>query len=192
MKPTFLRCLLLSSALLPLGMRQDATAGKSLTRHPIARIPRASSLPIQPIRILIDKSDYELQVYDNKGWYATFPVVFGNNSLADKCMEGDRCTPEGSFKIANKRIHNKWSRYLGLNYPTPENLARFAELKRQGKVPAKATPGAGVGIHGTWPNDDYMIDRFSNWTNGCIAMKNEDVQELYTYTSIGTPVQIRR
>ncbi|TCJ18846.1 murein L,D-transpeptidase [Flaviaesturariibacter flavus] len=149
-------------------------------------------MPIQPIRIVIDKSDYEMQVYDVQGWYATYPVVFGNNSLADKCVEGDRCTPEGSFRIVNKRKHEKWSRYMGLDYPTPASIARFNELKRQGRIPKNATPGAGVGIHGTWPHDEYMIDRYSNWTNGCIALKNEDVQDLYSYVPIGTPVQIKR
>ena len=67
-----------------------------------------ASGPIGAISILIDKSDYELSVYDEKGWYATYPVVFGNNSLDDKKMEGDNKTPEGSFKIVRKRVHEKW------------------------------------------------------------------------------------
>src|SRR4051812_23710805 len=53
-----------------------------------------SSAPIGAVSIVIDKSDYELNVYDDKGWYATYPVVFGNNSLADKKMQGDKNTPE--------------------------------------------------------------------------------------------------
>ncbi|HEY2722182.1 MAG TPA: hypothetical protein VGI82_10680, partial [Chitinophagaceae bacterium] len=48
----------------------------------------AKILPVGTIYIIIDKSDYELNVYDSKGWYATYPVVFGNNSLDDKKMEG--------------------------------------------------------------------------------------------------------
>jgi murein L,D-transpeptidase YafK len=150
------------------------------------------NLPVGEVRIVIDKSNYELQVYDAKGWYATYPVVFGNNTLADKCVEGDRCTPEGSFRIVNKRPHEKWSRYMGLDYPTKESLARFNELKRKGAVPKNASPGGGVGIHGTWPHDDYMIDRYSNWTNGCISMKNADMQDLYSYVPVGTVVTIKR
>ena len=49
--------------------------------------------------ILIDKSEYELNIYDDDGWYASYPVVFGSKSLGDKMMEGDRKTPEGIFKI---------------------------------------------------------------------------------------------
>ncbi len=152
----------------------------------------ASSLPIAPISIVVDKSSYELYVYDAKGWYATYPVVFGNNSLADKKMEGDRNTPEGNFKIVSKRIHDKWKRYLGLDYPTQESLAKFNERKRRGEIPASARPGAGIGIHGVWPNEDFVVDRYKNWTNGCISLKNSDVEDLYRYIPIGTPVTIRK
>src|SRR5687768_11623976 len=55
--------------------------------------------PIGTVRIVIDKSDYELRVYDEHGWFATYPVVFGNKSLDDKKMQGDRNTPEGTFRI---------------------------------------------------------------------------------------------
>src|ERR1700747_3084630 len=62
-------------------------------------------LPVGTVYIIIDKSDYELNVYDDKGWFATYPVVFGNNNLDDKKMEGDRCTPEGVFHVVSKKFH---------------------------------------------------------------------------------------
>src|SRR5678815_1884842 len=67
---------------------------------------RFSSKPQSPMYIVIDKRKYELSVYDSQGWYATYPVVFGNNSLDDKKMEGDRNTPEGVFHINSKRVHD--------------------------------------------------------------------------------------
>ena len=148
--------------------------------------------PVGSVSIIIDKSDYELSVYDDKGWYATYPVVFGNSSLGDKKMEGDKNTPEGSFKIINKRIHQKWCRFLSLDYPTPESRARFNLRKERGEIPANASIGGGIGIHGTWPHEDFIIDRYKNWTLGCISMKNEDVIELYQFTQPGTPVLIRK
>ena len=160
--------------------------------YKVSKAKRLSSLPIAPVRIVVDKSDYELHVFDAKGWYATYPVVFGNNPLADKKMEGDRCTPEGSFKITAKRYHNKWSRFLALDYPTKEQLEKFAERKRRGEVPPYASPGAGIGIHGTWPHEDFVVDRYKNWTNGCIALKRGDVEELYNYIGVGTPVLIKK
>ena len=148
-------------------------------------------LPVGTVYLIIDKSDYELNVYDDKGWFATYPVVFGNNSLDDKKMEGDRCTPEGNFHIISKKIHNKWDRFIALDYPTKESYEKFRERKSRGEIPAGARIGGGVGIHGTWPNDDYIIDRYKNWTNGCVSMKNNDVQDLYNYTGVGTTVTIR-
>jgi murein L,D-transpeptidase YafK len=153
---------------------------------------KTSSLPISPIRIVVDKSDYELHVYDAKGWYATYPVVFGNKSLDDKRMEGDRKTPEGTFHIAAKKYHNKWSRFLALDYPTRQDLAKFEERKRRGEIPASASPGGGIGIHGTWPHEDFVVDRYNNWTNGCISLKREDVEELYNYVPVGTSITIRK
>jgi lipoprotein-anchoring transpeptidase ErfK/SrfK len=81
---------------------------------------------------------------------------------------------------------------MGLDYPTQESLAKFNQRKQRGEIPSNASPGGGVGIHGTWPHDDYMIDNYKNWTNGCISLKNEDVEDLYTYISVGTPVTIRK
>jgi murein L,D-transpeptidase YafK len=147
--------------------------------------------PVGAVYIVIDKSDYELNVYDDKGWYATYPVVFGNNSLSDKRMEGDRNTPEGTFHILAKRIHDKWDRFMSLDYPTKESYDKFMQRKRNGEIPANAKIGGDLGIHGTWPHDDYIIDRYKNWTMGCISMKNIDVEDLYTYVRPGTRVVIR-
>jgi len=107
-------------------------------------------------------------------------------------MEGDRNTPEGNFKIANKRVHEKWDRYMGLDYPTSESLAKFNQRKQRGEIPKSASPGGGVGIHGTWPHEDFIIDRYKNWTNGCISLKNEDVEDLYSFVPVGTPVSIQK
>lgn len=150
------------------------------------------STPKAPIRLVIDKSSYELYVYDADGWFATYPVVFGNSSLDDKKMEGDRNTPEGTFTIVNKRVHDQWDRYMGLNYPTKESMDKFEMRKRLGEIPRNASPGGGIGIHGVFPHEDFVIDRYKNWTNGCISLKNEDIEDLYSYVPLGTQVTIRK
>jgi murein L,D-transpeptidase YafK len=150
------------------------------------------SNPIGTVYVVIDKSDYELSVYDDKGWYATYPVVFGNSSLSDKKMEGDKNTPEGSFKIASKRVHDKWHRFLALDYPTKESWDKFNQRKAKGEIPSNARIGGGIGIHGTWPHEDFQIDHYKNWTLGCISMKNEDVQDFYKYAHVGMKITIRR
>lgn len=153
---------------------------------------KSTSGPVGEMRIVISKSRYELSVYDAKGWYATYPVVFGNSTLADKKMEGDKNTPEGTFKIVSKRNHAKWARFMGLNYPTQESMAKFNVRKQRGEVPAWASPGGGIGIHGCWPKEDFVVDRYTNWTDGCIALKRADMIDLYGYVPVGTPITIQR
>ncbi len=142
--------------------------------------------------IVIDKSDYELNVYDAQGWLVAYPVVFGNNDQGDKMMQGDRKTPEGTFTIASKRIHNKWCRYMGLDYPTIADINKFNQRKQQGLIPANAKPGAGIGIHGTWPHEENAVDEYQNWTEGCISLKNEHVKQLFDIVTIGTRVTIQK
>ena len=156
------------------------------------RFSAAGNGPIGNIYILIDKSDYELSVYDEKGWYATYPVVFGNSSLSDKKMEGDKNTPEGTFRIVSKRYHEKWDRFMALDYPNKESIEKFNRRKQRGEIPADARIGGGVGIHGTWPHEDFVVDRYKNWTMGCISMKRSDVEEIYSFSPTGTKVIIRK
>lgn len=160
--------------------------------QPHRRIDAGTNGPVGVISIVIDKSDYELSVYDSRGWYATYPVVFGNNSLEDKKMEGDNNTPEGIFHINGKKNHEKWDRFMSLDYPTVESREKFSQRKERGEIPANARIGGGIGIHGTWPHEDFVIDRYKNWTMGCISMKRDDVEELFDISPVGTKVTIKK
>lgn len=171
------------------GTHKYTSAERTVKRYATS-LPAAG--PTGAINIVIDKSDYELTVYDEKGWYATYPVVFGNNSLSDKLMEGDKNTPEGTFTINAKRVHDKWCRFLALDYPTAESYEKFKERKAKGQIPANAKIGGSIGIHGVWPREDFVIDKYKNWTLGCISMKNAEVTELYNFTKVGTKVTIRK
>ncbi len=148
--------------------------------------------PTEHYYIVVSKRNYELRVYDSQGWLVTFPVVFGSKDLSDKMMEGDRRTPEGTFTIISKRVHDKWDRFMMLDYPNAESYKKFNDRKARGLIPQNASIGGGVGIHGTWPHEGYAIDQYQNWTLGCISMKNKDVEELYQMIPVGTKVTIQR
>jgi murein L,D-transpeptidase YafK len=148
--------------------------------------------PRGTVYLIIDKSDYELNVYDEDGWFATYPVVFGSKDISDKMMEGDRKTPEGSFRITSKRPHNKWHKMLMLDYPNKESWIKFNQRKANGQIPRNARIGGGIAIHGTWPNDDIVVDGFTNWTQGCISLKNDDLDELDAFLPVGTKVIVRK
>jgi len=150
-----------------------------------------TKLSNSPYYIVIDKTKYELSVFDSKGWMVTYPVVFGSSDLRDKLYAGDKKPPEGTFTIVEKKLHPKWDRFMMLDYPNKDSYNKFNERKSEGIIPANAKIGGGIGIHGTWPHEDFQIDRFRNWTDGCISMRNKDVEELYNIIPVGTKVMIR-
>jgi murein L,D-transpeptidase YafK len=143
-----------------------------------------------PYYIIIKKSEYELKVYDEEGWFATYPIVFGSKDLSDKLYEGDRRTPNGKFKVVLKKMHSKWGPELLLDYPTPENVQRFNERRKKGLVPSKARIGNGIAIHGTRPEEEWTVDNNYNWTDGCVSVKYTEMQDLFSYIPVGTPVTI--
>jgi murein L,D-transpeptidase YafK len=147
--------------------------------------------PEGEVYILVVKSNYELQLFDQKGWYATYPAVFGSKSLDDKMVMGDRKTPEGVFHIVAKRPHEKWNKIMDLDYPTQADIAKFNDRKAQGLIPKDAKIGNGIAIHGTWPHDEVAVDAYQMWTNGCVSLKNEDMDEVYRITPVGTKVIIQ-
>ncbi len=153
-------------------------------------IAKADSLDNQ-YYIVIDKSDYELKVYDEDGWYATYPVVFGSKDLSDKMREGDRRTPEGNFKIIIKKIHPKWGPELLLDYPNETSVQKFNERKSKGLVSKNARIGNGIAIHATRPEEEWTVDNFYNWTDGCISVKYTEMQDLFSYIQLGTKVSIQ-
>lgn len=143
-----------------------------------------------PYYIVIKKSTYELKVYDEDGWYATYPVVFGSKDLSDKMFEGDRRTPEGKFKVILKKIHPKWGFELLLDYPNQESVQKFNERKMKGLIPKAARMGNGIAIHATRPDEEWTVDYFQNWTDGCVSLKYTEAKDLYSYIPVGTPVTI--
>ncbi|MES2006225.1 MAG: L,D-transpeptidase [Bacteroidota bacterium] len=143
--------------------------------------------------VLVEKAKYLMHIFDSSGErIVTYPVVFGSKDMGDKMMQGDRKTPEGSFHIVVKRRHEKWNSFLSIDYPTSESYQKFNDRKAKGLIPANAQIGGGIGIHGTWPHEDFAIDQYQNWTEGCISTKNVYIQEIFGMLPIGTRVEIRR
>jgi lipoprotein-anchoring transpeptidase ErfK/SrfK len=79
-----------------------------------------------------------------------------------------------------------------LDYPNQQSYDKFNDRKAKGIIPKNAKIGGSIGIHGTWPHEDFAVDRFQNWTEGCISMKNDHVIELYNMIPNGTRVTIRK
>jgi murein L,D-transpeptidase YafK len=145
-----------------------------------------------PYYIIIDKSDYEMQIFDDTGWLATYPVVFGSKDLSDKQMEGDKRTPTGEFRVLLKKTNKRWGLELLLDYPNEECKKRFNDRKKQGLIPKNARIGDGIAIHGTRPESEWAVDNFINWTDGCISVRHSEMKEIYELIPQGTKVTIKQ
>ncbi|MBK8522038.1 MAG: L,D-transpeptidase [Chitinophagaceae bacterium] len=165
-------------------------AAKKATKHQVKTAVKDSIR--NPYYIIVDKSEYELYVYDDEGWYATYPIVFGSKDLSDKMREGDKRTPDGSFKVVLKKIHKKWGPELLLDYPNKTSMQKFNERKAKGLIPKTAKIGDGIAIHATRPGEEWTVDNFYNWTDGCVSVKYTEMKDLYSYIPVGTPVTIRQ
>jgi len=157
------------------------------------RVPiRADTMNKELVLIEVDKTHYCLDVYYRKRMIRSYKAVFGPHPLIDKMTEGDRCTPEGWFTITNKNPVSRYNKFMLLSYPNDSTFARFNRLKTKGLLPQSARIGGSVGIHGIWPGGDDMIEMGVGWTDGCVALKNKDVEELYTMVGVGTKVYIKK
>ncbi|UYQ92992.1 L,D-transpeptidase [Chitinophaga horti] len=141
--------------------------------------------------LLVDKSEYRMYLYEDVTLLKIYKVVFGNKDQSDKQVQGDRRTPEGTFRILSKRMDNRWNRFMLLDYPNAESYQK----SRSRGVSANTDLGGGIGIHGVESAsgiNDVYVERRVNWTLGCVSMKDSDVAELYNVVKVGTPVVIRR
>ena len=78
-----------------------------------------------------------------------------------------------------------------LDYPTEENVKLFKERKAKGIIPANAKIGAGIAIHATRPQEEWTVDNFYNWTDGCVSVKYSEMKDLFNYIPVGTKVTIQ-
>jgi hypothetical protein len=115
----------------------------------------------------------------------TYDAEVGQNALGVKQRQGDGATPEGRYRIVKKkdRGQSRYHRALLLDYPNAADRARFAAAQRRGEIPQGARIGGLIEIHGEG-------GRGQNWTEGCVALSNPDMDDLYKRVGVGTRVTI--
>lgn len=172
--------------------REDTKERTAIPEQPLEELIRNLNVYNKDISILIDKSDYTLQLIAEGITIKTYPVVFGPNPIDDKRREGDKCTPEGTFTIRDLYPHEKWSKFLWVDYPNEESWKKHNASKANGEIDKDATIGGEIGIHGVPNNDESLIDEKINWTLGCISLKNKHIDEIYNFVSKGTVINIQK
>lgn len=138
--------------------------------------------------IVVKKSERKMYLYDKKGEVkGMFPVSLGKNPVGQKQQQGDGRTPEGEFFIHRKLCSGKYFRSLCISYPRPEDIesARKRGVSPGGDVTIHAQPKWNADGHG----DTYTLSQ--NWTQGCVAVTNSAMQELWYAVREGVPVTIQ-
>lgn len=146
--------------------------------------PRADT-PAKADSILVLKKDHVLELLAGGKVIRTYKVALGQGGLAPKQREGDARTPEGHYVIDAKVEHSAYHKALHVSYPDAEDRKRAARLH----VP----PGGAIMIHGL-PNGKGLVGarhRLYDWTLGCIAVTDEEIDEIWTLVPVCTPVEIR-
>lgn len=137
------------------------------------------------VALVVVKERNLLQVYRDGQMVRSYRADLGMNNLAQKYRRGDQATPEGRYRVQEikDRGATNYYRALLLDYPTAEDLRRIESAKKLGIIPANAGPGALIEVHGEG-------GRGVDWTNGCVALTNAHMDELFGMVRVGTPVTI--
>ena len=130
-------------------------------------------------RVLVDKSERRLYLLRDGGVLGWAPVSLGRDPDGPKLKQGDRRTPEGDYLLDWRNPVSRFYRAIHISYPNETDLRRAFE--------AGADPGGAIFIHGT--PDPVLQGR--DWTTGCIAVSNEDMDLIWTLVPDGTPITIR-
>ncbi len=136
-------------------------------------------------RLVVDKSERTLTVVWQGAPIKTYRVALGGEPAGHKLERGDQRTPEGVYTVAKKLPNSGFHRALVLSYPSAEDRARARE--------AGVSPGSDIAIHGLksgyeWLGSAHVL---FDWTDGCIAVTNREMEELWAAVPKGTPVEIR-
>jgi murein L,D-transpeptidase YafK len=135
----------------------------------------------KPNLVVIWKKKRVLALYNRDQLIKAYRIRLGFNPQGQKQKEGDGRTPEGKYFITHKNPNSKFFLSLGLNYPNQVDKTRAS---RKGN-----NPGSDIYIHGLGKKN-ILLHYFFDWTNGCIAVTNKEIEEIYKNVDTGTVVYI--
>ena len=135
--------------------------------------------------VLVVKSDSKLYLFHEGKEIASFKVAFGANPEGHKQQQGDERTPEGHYILDFKNTNSAYYKSIHVSYPN----ARDRENARKRGV----NPGGDIMIHGQRNGYEGLSTfvQFFNWTDGCIALTNPEMDIVWQAVSPGTPIEIR-
>ena len=144
----------------------------------------ASDFP-QADKVLVEKGARKLYLLRDGEPFRTFDIALGMYPVGDKEQEGDQKTPEGNYILDSRLANSDYFLALHVSYP---NQRDRAEARQKG-----VQPGGQIMIHGQPNNPTYSAAYYAkeDWTNGCIAVSNSDMIDIWLMTPDDTPIEIR-
>lgn len=135
--------------------------------------------------VVLEKAKRELTIYSQGQPLKTYKVALGRVPVGAKRREGDRKTPEGQYIIDYRKADSGYFRALHISYPNP---ADTETARKQSE-----TPGGDIMIHGLRNGFGWFgkLHRVADWTLGCVAVTNQEMEELWRAVQNGTPIELR-
>ncbi|NRQ07503.1 hypothetical protein XMV201_001302 [Aliiroseovarius sp. xm-v-201] len=134
-------------------------------------------------RILVEKAARKMTVFREGEALRTYRIALGFTPEGDKEVEGDGKTPEGLFRINRRNPGSAYHLSLGIDYPQPEDISHARSMGK--------SPGGDIFIHGQPNGVGRLVTLPGDWTAGCIAVSDAEIEELWSITPDGTEVEIR-
>jgi len=135
--------------------------------------------------IVVEKGQHRLSLYRQGTLLRTYLVALGQQPVGDKVRIGDKRTPEGLFHIEARNAQSRYHRALRISYPDAAHRARARSLG--------VSAGGDIMIHGLPSRQAWVGARHRDfdWTEGCIAVTNQEIDEIFTAVPVGTPILIK-
>ncbi|UYV20401.1 L,D-transpeptidase [Halomonas qaidamensis] len=167
-----------------------------------ANIPRHSN----ELWVLIDDKEATLSIYRGNTVVEHYsPISLGRGGAKTQRVRGDNVTPLGEFRINRFNYESQWHIFIGIDYPTPPHARMalekgiysqadyddyFDHYRRHGAPPQNTALGGAIGIHGIGGGDPDIHGQY-HWTQGCVAVTNEQIEQVASLVGVGTRVVIR-
>jgi murein L,D-transpeptidase YafK len=151
-----------------------------------------ANAPIQPLPantkadlVVVDKAARRLSLYSNGALIGSYPIALGRAPIGAKVRQGDRRTPEGRYFIDSHKPDSSFHRALHVSYPSNSDIARARA--------AGYSPGGEIMVHGMrnglgWLGHAHLL---VDWTVGCVAVTDAEMDQIYRVVPDGTPIEFR-
>jgi murein L,D-transpeptidase YafK len=145
---------------------------------------QAGGFPVADM-VIVDKSDRKLYLMQDSEPFRAFDIALGIRPTGDKEFEGDFRTPEGTYLLDIRNPNSEYFLSIHVSYPNGQDIR---EARNKG-----LDPGGAIMIHGqpNAPTRSEAYYRTQDWTNGCIAVSNSDMIDIWLMTGNNTPIEIR-